>query len=25
LQDLMGKANYVSFLKLGRQMFEPAD
>jgi tRNA U38,U39,U40 pseudouridine synthase TruA len=25
LQDLMGKANYVSFLNLGRQMFEPAD
>jgi tRNA U38,U39,U40 pseudouridine synthase TruA len=25
LQDLMGKANYASFLELGRQMFEPAD
>jgi tRNA U38,U39,U40 pseudouridine synthase TruA len=25
LQDLMGKANYNSFLELGRQMFEPAD
>ena len=25
LQDLMGKGNYVSFLELGRQMFEPAD
>lgn len=25
LQDLMGKDNYVSFLELGRQMFEPVD
>jgi aminopeptidase N len=25
LQDLMGKANYVSFLELGRQMFQPVD
>lgn len=25
LQDLMGKDNYVLFLELGRQMFEPAD
>ena len=25
LQDLMGKANYGSFLELGRQMFQPVD